>query len=64
MTLANMLEKFNLDYLLPEAHETIDAPTGAAIGLMPNGSFITDQLGCYEAIKAVAQDGELEDSHS
>ena len=63
MTLAKMLEKFNLDYLLLEAHEAIDAPMGAAIGLMPNGSFIMDQLGCYEAIKAAAQDGELEDSH-
>lgn len=63
LTLANMLEKFGLDYLLLEAHEDIDAPTGAAIGLMPNGSFIMDQIGCYEAIRAAAQDGELEDSH-
>ena len=40
LTLANMLEKSELDYLLLEAYEDIDAPTGAAIGLMPNSSFI------------------------
>jgi 2-polyprenyl-6-methoxyphenol hydroxylase-like FAD-dependent oxidoreductase len=63
LTLANMLENFELEYLLLEAHEDINAPTGAAIGLLPNGSFIMDQLGCYQAIEAAAQDGELEDSH-
>ena len=63
LTLANMFEKFGLDYVLLEAYEEIVAPTGAAIGLMPNGSFILDQLGCYEAIELAAQDGELEDSH-
>ncbi|KAF4626260.1 hypothetical protein G7Y89_g11898 [Cudoniella acicularis] len=58
-----MFKKFGLDYVLLEAYEEIVAPTGAAIGLMPNGSFIMDQLGCYEAIELAAQDGELEDSH-
>jgi 2-polyprenyl-6-methoxyphenol hydroxylase-like FAD-dependent oxidoreductase len=63
LTLANMLEKFDLDYVLLEAHEDIAPPTGAGVGLMPNGSFILDQLGCYEAVRAAAQDGEIEDSH-
>lgn len=63
LTLANMFEKFGIDYVLLEAYDAIVAPTGAAIGLMPNGSFIMDQLGCYEAIEIAAQDGELEDSH-
>lgn len=63
LTLANMLEKFEVDYDLLEAHDEIDPPTGAGIGLMPNGSYILDQLGCYEAIRAAAQDGEIENSH-
>lgn len=63
LTLANMLENFESEYLLLEAQEDVNAPTGAAIGLMPNDFFIMDQLGCYEAIRAVAQDGELEDLH-
>lgn len=63
LTLANMLEKFDLDYVLLEAYDTIDAPNGAAIGLMPNGSLIMDQLGCYDAIRAAAIDGEIEYSH-
>ncbi|KAI1083641.1 FAD/NAD(P)-binding domain-containing protein [Whalleya microplaca] len=63
LTLANMLEKFDLEYVLLEAHEDIHPPQGAAIGLMPNGSFIMDQLGCYEAIKAAVQNAEIEDSH-
>ncbi|KAI0469315.1 FAD/NAD(P)-binding domain-containing protein [Xylaria cf. heliscus] len=63
LTLANMVEKFGLDYVLLEANDKIDPPTGAAIGLMPNGSFILDQLGCYNAIRAAAQDAEIESSH-
>ena len=58
-----MLEKFNCDCLLLEAHQDIDAPTAPAIGLMLNGPFTMDRLGCYVAIRAAAQDGELGDSH-
>ena len=63
LSLASMLEKFDLEYLLLEAYDDIIAPAGAGIGLMPNGSFIMDQLGCYEAIRTAAQDSELENSH-
>lgn len=50
LTLANMLEKFDVDYILLEAHSEIAPPVGASIGLFPNGLRILDQLGCYERI--------------
>ncbi|GMG33539.1 unnamed protein product [Aspergillus oryzae var. brunneus] len=50
LTLANMLERFDLDYVLLEAHSEIAPPVGASIGLFPNGLRILDQLGCYERI--------------
>ena len=62
LTLAAMLEKFELDYLLLEAHDDIAPAVGAAIGLMPNGSYILDQLGLYGAVKAAAGDANLENS--
>lgn len=62
LTLAAMLERFELDYLILEARDDIAPPVGAAIGLMPNGSYILDQLGLYEAVKAAAGDANLENS--
>jgi 2-polyprenyl-6-methoxyphenol hydroxylase-like FAD-dependent oxidoreductase len=57
LTLANMLEKFDIDYLLLESHRKIAPAVGASIGLFPNGLRVLDQLGCYESILALAQDG-------
>ncbi|KAI0126995.1 hypothetical protein BJ170DRAFT_695384 [Xylariales sp. AK1849] len=54
LTLANMLEKFNIDYILLEAYKDIAPQVGASIGLLPNGLRILDQLGCYEELEAVA----------
>ncbi|KAI1323102.1 FAD/NAD(P)-binding domain-containing protein [Xylariaceae sp. FL0255] len=54
LTLANMCEKFGLDYILLEAHSEIWPAVGASIGLFANGLYILDQLGCYEAIQAVS----------
>ncbi|KAI1124393.1 FAD/NAD(P)-binding domain-containing protein [Nemania abortiva] len=62
LSLANMLERIGIDFVVLEARQDIHPPQGAGIGLMPNGSFIMDQLGCYEAIKAAAQDAEIEDA--
>ncbi|KPM40526.1 hypothetical protein AK830_g6053 [Neonectria ditissima] len=63
LTLAILLEKFNIDYLLLEAHDDISPPVGASIGLMPNGLLILDQIGCYDAIRVVAQAGEFDNLH-
>ncbi|KAK7413086.1 hypothetical protein QQX98_008034 [Neonectria punicea] len=53
LVLANMLEKFDLDYVLLESHSEIAPPVGASIGMFPNGLRILDQLGCYGAIGVV-----------
>ncbi|CAK4032108.1 FAD binding domain [Lecanosticta acicola] len=58
-----MFEKFDIDYVLLEAHEEIECPGGAGIGIMPNGCFLLDQLGLYEAIRLAAGDGEVETSY-
>ncbi|KAL3418739.1 FAD binding domain-containing protein [Phlyctema vagabunda] len=56
LSLANMLEKFDIDYVLLEAYPQIAPQVGASIGLLPNGLRILDQLGCYERILEVAED--------
>lgn len=53
LTLAIALEKFDLDYVLLEAHSTMTPEVGASIGMFPNGLRILDQLGCYEAIQDI-----------
>lgn len=56
LTLANMLEKHDLDYLVLEGHSSIAPAVGASIGMFPNGLRILDQLGCYEPIKNIFGD--------
>ncbi|KAF7557539.1 hypothetical protein G7Z17_g531 [Cylindrodendrum hubeiense] len=56
LSLANMLEKSNIDYILLEGYPEIAPQVGASIGLLPNGLRILDQLGCYEAYRAKAED--------
>ncbi|KAJ0310237.1 hypothetical protein Brms1b_008831 [Colletotrichum noveboracense] len=51
-----MLEKFDIDYVVLEAYPDIAPQVGASIGLLPNGLRILDQLGCYEAYRAKAED--------
>lgn len=51
LTLANMLEKFKIDYILLESQNEITPQVGASIGLLPNGLRILDQMGCYEPIR-------------
>jgi 2-polyprenyl-6-methoxyphenol hydroxylase-like FAD-dependent oxidoreductase len=56
LTLANMLEKFDIQYVLLEAYSAIAPPVGASIGLFPNGLRILDQIGCYEAIARLSHE--------
>lgn len=50
LTLANMLEKLNVDYVVLESHKTIAPQIGASIGLQANGLRILDQLGCADTL--------------
>lgn len=56
LSLANMLEIFDIDYVLLEAHASIAPQLGASIGLLPSGLRILDQLGCYDKIRELAGD--------
>ncbi|KAF3002124.1 hypothetical protein E8E14_000136 [Neopestalotiopsis sp. 37M] len=55
LALANMLEKFDVDYIILEAHGDIAPAVGASIGLFPNGLRILDQIGCYEKVLELPQ---------
>lgn len=56
LSLANMLEKFDIEYILLEAHQEIAPQLGASMGLLPGGLRILDQLGCYDRIREMAGD--------
>ena len=51
LTLANALEKADIDYVLLEARDTIAPQVGASIGIFQNGGRILDQLGCFDEIR-------------
>ncbi|KAF5628110.1 FAD binding domain protein [Fusarium tjaetaba] len=56
LSLANMLEKFSIEYILLEAHPTIAPQLGASMGLLPGGLRILDQLGCYDRVREIVGD--------
>lgn len=55
LTLANFLEKLNIDFFLLEAKGEIAPPIGACFGWQPHGLRIFDQLGCCEQMLAVSE---------
>lgn len=55
LTLATMLERFGIDYLVLEAHAEIAPAVGASIGLFSNGLRILDQLDVFEKIVQLPQ---------
>ncbi|XEU99341.1 hypothetical protein FSHL1_004628 [Fusarium sambucinum] len=50
LSLANMLERAGIDYILLESYERIAPQVGASIGLQSNGLRILDQLGCADEL--------------
>lgn len=57
LTLALMLERFDIDYILLESHDQIAPPVGASIAIVPYGFLILDQLGCFEAVQDASHPG-------
>lgn len=51
LTLANMLEKIGVDYLILEGYREMAPQVGASIGILPNGSRVLDQIGLYDEIR-------------
>ncbi|KAE8377206.1 hypothetical protein BDV26DRAFT_305041 [Aspergillus bertholletiae] len=54
LSLALMLEKNGVDFLVLEAYPSIAPQVGASIGLLPNGLRILE-LGCYESVMELAE---------
>lgn len=54
LTLANMLQANDIDFILLEAYPAIAPQVGASIGLLPHGNRILDQLGVLEEITKLA----------
>lgn len=48
LALANVLERFGIDFVVLEAHSQIAPEVGASLSLLPNGFRILDQLGIYD----------------
>jgi 2-polyprenyl-6-methoxyphenol hydroxylase-like FAD-dependent oxidoreductase len=46
LSLALMLEKNGIDFLMLEGYPSIATQVGASLALLPNGQRILDQLGC------------------
>ncbi|KAK1961078.1 FAD/NAD(P)-binding domain-containing protein [Colletotrichum sublineola] len=59
LTLANMLQKFDIDFVVLESHGEVAPAVGASVGLLPNGLRILDQIGCFEPILAMRQESLL-----
>ncbi|KAJ6111908.1 hypothetical protein N7523_007969 [Penicillium sp. IBT 18751x] len=54
LTLANILERYGIDYIVLEKHYDIAPQLGASLGLLPHGSRILDQLGINDKLKTHA----------
>lgn len=48
--LANILEKYNIDYELVEKHRIIAPQLGASIAMFSSGQRILEQIGCLDTI--------------
>lgn len=53
LSLANMLEKAGISYVLLEAHDDMTPQVGASIGLQAGGLRILDQIGCAEELMSL-----------
>ncbi|KAI8933146.1 hypothetical protein NX059_009787 [Plenodomus lindquistii] len=53
LTLANILQKIGIDFLVLEKYKNIAPDVGASIGILPSGFRILDQIGCHEALGAL-----------
>lgn len=50
LTLANMLQLYNIDFIVLESYSDIAPQVGASIGLLPHGNRIMDQLGLFQKV--------------
>lgn len=50
LALANMLQLYDIDFVLLESYPEIAPQVGASVGILPHGNRILDQLGLYTKI--------------
>ncbi|EKG12549.1 Monooxygenase FAD-binding protein [Macrophomina phaseolina MS6] len=58
LTMANLLQKLGIEFVVLEAYGTVAPQLGASIGLHPHGLRILDQVGCYENILEFAANAD------
>jgi 2-polyprenyl-6-methoxyphenol hydroxylase-like FAD-dependent oxidoreductase len=54
LTLANILERYQIDYIVLEKHASAAPQLGASLGFLPPGARILDQLGLFSRIEALS----------
>ncbi|KAL6406619.1 FAD-binding domain containing protein [Ilyonectria robusta] len=50
LTVANMLQLYDIDFVVLESYPDIAPQVGASIGILPHGNRILDQLGLYQKV--------------
>ncbi|CAG7984872.1 unnamed protein product [Penicillium salamii] len=55
LTLANILERYGIEYILLEKYKMIAPQLGASIKILPYGSQVLDQLGLHEQISSLSE---------
>ncbi|RHZ50362.1 hypothetical protein CDV55_100612 [Aspergillus turcosus] len=55
LTLANILERYGIEYILLEKYNAIAPQLGASIGILPYGSQVLDQLGVEERVSSICE---------
>lgn len=56
LVLSNALQRAGIDHVVLEKHKEIVWPSGASIGIWPNGARLLDQLGCLDAVQNACAD--------
>lgn len=51
LTLAHLLLKADIDFVVVEAHTDMGPPAGGSFGFWPNCARILDQIGCWDDVK-------------
>lgn len=52
LTLAHLLLKAGIDFIVLEAHKDIGPPAGGSFGFWPNCARILDQIGCWDDVES------------